>query len=67
MTVEEQRNAISKVYEGKKWKDRVRVMRADQVIAIYHTFLQRGKFNIVKRENEQPQGNYIQLTLFDLI
>ena len=43
MTVSDMRELISSVYAGQKWKDRVRNMSEDQVIAIYWQFVKKGK------------------------
>lgn len=42
MTIEEQRNAISKVYPSERWKNTVEKMDDNQVIAIYLGFEKRG-------------------------
>lgn len=43
MTVSEMRELVSSVYAGQKWKDRVKYMSDDQVIAIYWQFVKKGK------------------------
>ena len=50
MEVEQMRCLISKVYEGPKWKDKVRHMPDNQVIAVYYKFAQNGKFDKKKKK-----------------
>lgn len=45
MTVDQMRAAIASVYYGTKWKLRVADMLDRQVIAIYYSFLEHGKFD----------------------
>ena len=45
MTVREMRHAISKVYPGKSWKEKVADMPEDQVVAVYFNFEARNMFN----------------------
>lgn len=45
MTVEEMRYAISKVYPGDKWRNKVAKMPDNQIVALYCKFLEGGKFN----------------------
>lgn len=47
MTVGEMRRAISKAYDGKKWKDRVRKMTDEQVTAIYYKMTSSGQIKAV--------------------
>ena len=47
MTVGEMRRAISKTYDGKKWKDRVRNMSDSQVTAIYCKMTNSGHIKAV--------------------
>lgn len=63
MNVSEMRNRIAAVYDGPSWKAKVSRMPEDQVIAIYHSFLKKGKFNAVKRPNDGY--NYHQYTIFE--
>ena len=73
MTPDEMRVAISKVYAGKKWKYKVDRMPDYQVIAIYFSFLESGKFNKkpAKKEAPPPEPSPfkpyvgVQLTMFD--
>ena len=39
MSIEQMRVAISKVYPGEKWYQKVYKMSDSQVLAIYHKFL----------------------------
>lgn len=52
MTVNQMREAISKVYSGRKWKARVAHMDDGQVLAIYQDFMRKGKFDICR--NQKP-------------
>ena len=45
MTVSQMRARITEVYAGKSWKQKVDNMSEGQVIAVYHSFLNSGKFN----------------------
>lgn len=42
--IESMRDDISKVYDGPRWKERVRYMHDDQVIAVWNKFKESGKF-----------------------
>lgn len=53
MSVEEMRREITTAHSGGGWKYRVSKMRDDQVIAIYYSFLERGKFN--PKNKQQPK------------
>lgn len=50
MTIQQMRNKIAKVYSTKTWPYRVSIMPDSQVVAIYHSFLERGKFDTPKEE-----------------
>lgn len=73
MTVEQMRIDISSVYSSVHWKDRVKRMTDEQVIAIYYDFVNRGKFDrkpidIPKPEykvNDPPKCK--QISIWDLI
>lgn len=62
MTVNAMRDYISKMYNSDKWRLRVHRMEDDQVIAIYHTMIER---------NQQPPKNngpkVQQLTIYDIL
>lgn len=45
MTVNQMREAISKVYSGRKWKSKVARMDDGQVLAIYQDFMRKGLFD----------------------
>lgn len=79
MTVQQMRDAILKVYDTASWKKKVENMYDDQVIAIYHNFLERDILDKVMRK-ERPEvtksiktfDGYVpqeaeQLTIFDLL
>lgn len=44
MSIQQMRAAIYDVYPGRKWKIKVQNMPDDQVIAVYYSFLAKGKF-----------------------
>ena len=74
MTVQQMKDAIVSVYDTTSWKKKVANMYDDQVIAIYHNFLQRGILNKVLRrerpgaaEKRELEERYEQLTVFDLL
>lgn len=79
MTVQQMRDAILKVYDTESWKKKVANMYDDQVIAIYHNFVERKILDKVMRR-ERPAAkksawaveDYVpqeaeQLTIFDLM
>ena len=43
MNLHEMRNFISKAYPGQEWKNRVKKMGENQIIAIYYNLVNRGK------------------------
>ena len=56
MSPENMRSAISNVYTGKKWKEKVRNMSDNQVMAVYFSFMEKSKLNpkkSVPKTNEQ--------------
>lgn len=63
MNVELMRSEINKVYLGNSWRERVKRMSDEQVIAVYHSFLRNDKFkkhatntiNTVKEPHEPRQ------------
>lgn len=74
MNLHEMRNFISKAYPGQEWKNRVKKMGEDQIIAVY--------YNLVNRENPLLQkaakiglsevavskdDECVQLTMFDIL
>lgn len=76
MSVEEMRVAIAKVYSGEAWKRKVRNMPDYQVMAIYFSFLETGKFDKPKKpaaERTEPAKGPspfkpevgVQITMFD--
>lgn len=55
MSVEEMRREIAIAHNGDGWKYRVSKMRDEQVIAIYYSFLKRGKFNPKKNKPQEKK------------
>jgi len=43
MTNDQMREKVSEAYSGDKWKQKVRRMPDDQIIAIYYRLLKSGK------------------------
>ena len=64
MTVVQMKKHISDVYDNWRWRDKVRRMSDAQVIAIYHSFLQKGKFKKTK-STRLPGERFHQVTLFE--
>lgn len=68
MTVPNMRDAISTVYPYPKWTERVKNMPDRQVIAIYHKFMNEGKFNQSKEAIEKLEfETAIQLSIWDIL
>lgn len=56
ISVDVMRREISKVYKGPAWKEKVRHMADNQVIAVYYSFCKTGKFDKPKKiHNEKPR------------
>lgn len=58
----------SRYKDSPNWKDKVYRMPPDQVLAIYHTMLNKGEFDPKKKEKEplhRVEPGYTQPTLFD--
>lgn len=53
-SVSEMRDIISKVYKGPAWKEKVRSMPDNQVIAVYYSFCEKGKFDKPAKKSELP-------------
>lgn len=49
-TINEMRKEIAKCYTSSSWKNRVYMMKNDQVKAIYYRFLETDKFNRAAEE-----------------
>lgn len=62
MGIEYMRNMILDVYHSDTWKNKVKNMTNNQVIAIYNSFLKKGKFKGKKNDNKQE---YKQITIFE--
>lgn len=54
--VDEMRNDISKVYLNTSWKKKVARMPDKQVMAIYYSFLEKGRFGHVPK----PKPKHIE-------
>lgn len=59
LTIADMRETISKVYSTKTWPYRVSLMPDSQVIAIYYSFLERGKLEGMNKKTEE----FHQITL----
>ena len=79
MTVNDMREAIADVYKGRAWRRKVDRMSDSQVIAVYHSFKAKGKFDGEEKltfeypPNSKPIGKVknvveinggVQLTIF---
>ena len=65
MTISGMREHISKVYNTDTWHKKVRDMPDGQVIAIYHTMVERGQLPIKKtKKKDIPECE--QLNMFDM-
>ena len=70
MSVQQMRAAIYEVYSGRRWKIKVQNMSDAQVIAVYYSFLEKGKFLTPGEDrpwNEKPTEPYTPEVLSDLI
>ena len=70
MTVDQMRAAIIDAYPGGKWRKKVEKMHDDQVIAVYHKFLNSGDFEKkekpVREKNNKPhRGARAKAGMFD--
>lgn len=63
-TLEQKRYAISEVYPGAGWKQKCMYMPANQVCAIYQSFLNSGRFT-KNRNKSKPasKGFYHQISI----
>ena len=66
MTVRFMRKEISKVYNNKTWANRVAMMPDNQVIAIYFSFLEQGRFERVDPKVVSEEKNH-QITIFEYL
>lgn len=67
MTVEQMRDKISEVYSGWGWKTKVARMYDDQVIAVYHNFLERGMFDKPSPVRTHDGRRVKQLSIDDIL
>lgn len=61
ISVDDARFLISQVYRGDKWKYKVKHMTDQQVIAIYFSFCEKGKFNKKPKQPEKLNFNPIKI------
>ena len=74
-TIEQMRSRIIDQYVNPKWKDRVKAMKPNQVMAVYYRMLEYGKFDSEQtlrkghkdRDRKKPIEQYHQMTIFDYI
>ena len=64
MSIEQMREALKKVYDSWRWRNKVDAMSEKQVYAVYCKFLEQGKF---KDLNKKVKERGIQLTIFDIV
>ena len=68
MSVDQMREAITKVYDNPTWAYKVRRMADNQVIAIYRTMQKTGKFDKKRKQGTLRKGKkYRQMTIFDFV
>lgn len=69
VTIQYMRSAISDVYASRKWREEVNLMPDSQVIAVYHSFLERGVFDKGPPKKTQPkkEPTYKQLSFDDIL
>lgn len=74
MNIHEMRDFISKAYPGQKWKNRVKNMGENQIIAIYYSMINRHNPLLQKDTHigfdEAAVGkdeSYTQITIFDIL
>ena len=64
--LEQKRFVISEVYPGAGWKQKCMYMPAQQVCAIYYSFLKSGRFEKKKRTDKSKptnKGFYHQISI----
>lgn len=64
MNINVMRSEVESAYTGSEWRRRVRKMKDNQVVAIYHNLLKSGKINLRKKK-ERKVLQYEQLK-FDI-
>ena len=62
MNVETMRSEIAKVYSGDGWKNKVKKMPENQVVAVYLNFKKTGMFDI---QNKLENNNFGRQLTFD--
>ena len=74
MNLHEMREFISNAYPGQKWKNRVKKMGENQIIAIYYSMIKRQnslsqKDTHIKLDKTTvgKDESYTQLTIFDIL
>lgn len=59
ISVDDMRFLVSQVYRGDKWKYKVKHMTDRQVIALYFSFCEKGKFD--KKPEKKVQSKRIEV------
>ena len=74
MNLHEMRDFISKAYPGQEWKNRVKKMGENQIIAIYYSMINlqnsfAHKVTDIKLDKTavDKDESYTQLTIFDIL
>lgn len=63
MNIVQMRNEVSTAYLGKAWKDKVKKMSDNQVIAIYYKLSRHNKFGVNGRHGSTYTTPHEQLKL----
>ena len=69
MSVERMREHVARAYDSDTWRNRVmHLMPDNQVIAIYHTMVERRQIpKRVRRSKKVNELQYQQISIFDLL
>ena len=67
MNVEEMRAIIRDAYPGRSWKARCNLMKPQQVIAIYHSIVERDKPSFKPNRGKNQFDPGYQFTIFDFL
>lgn len=63
MKVSQMRNEVMTAYVGNAWKDKVKKMSDNQIIAIYHKLQRHNRFGATGRHDSEYTTKHEQLRL----